>query len=219
VWLKDKSRLSLLCGARVLDLRESLDVLTTISPQVAGQVTFQGANVAVGDTAFVNDHFDAHNRFGGFNMAMRCEWQCDACFVNFQTSVAVGSTKQTINIIGNSIANGGLGLGGFLAQRTNIGTASERDLAIVPELNLMVGVHCGPHCRIFGGYDLLLWNVARPGGLIDANINLNNAPVTVATSGTTFTFAPGTGPNAPSRQFNSQSIIIQGLQMGFEILY
>ncbi|MGE3808048.1 MAG: BBP7 family outer membrane beta-barrel protein [Gemmataceae bacterium] len=215
LWQKNNKQVTLLLGARFLQLRENLAVYTNVNPQTTNQVFFQGNAVDTGTVVTVNDFISASNRFGGFNLAARFECEWDTLFVNLQTGVAVGSTRQEIVLSGGSNSNGVAVDGGFLVQPTNAGTRVKNELGFIPEVNLTIGVKCGSHCRFFGGYDLLLWDVARPGRQIDDRINLDRIPVQVGDS----TYTPNAGPAFPTSLFVSDLIWIQGLHMGLEFTY
>jgi hypothetical protein len=99
--------------------------------------------------------------------------------------MGVGNVKQEVMIQGTTVStlpNGTVvlpnpGVGGLLAQRTNIGTYTRNEFGIVPELGATLGYQVTQHLRLTAGYSFIYWsNVVRPGDQIDTTVNPNLMP-------------------------------------------
>jgi hypothetical protein len=103
-------------------------------------------------------------------------------------------------------------LGGYLAQRTNIGKHHRDHLAVVPEIDLNVGLQLAPRLRVFTGYTFLYTsNVARPGDQIDLAVNPSQGPG--------FTGDPAgklAGSLRPAFTGKTTDFWTQGLSLGLE---
>ncbi len=202
---RDGFRLSLLAGARYLDLLENLDVgLNGIGP--GG--TFTTTSL---------DRFSTRNQFYGGQLGVRAEKDFGKFFASITGNVAIGDMHETVIINGiTGVVGPGVNAttpGGFFAQTTNSGTQHHDMFAVVPQVTLRLGYNLTANVRVFGGYDFLyLSDVVRPGSQIDPRINFNNQAAPVG-GGT------GVGPPLPQAQFNRTDFWAQGFNFGLQLRY
>jgi hypothetical protein len=136
------------------------------------------------------------------------------------TKLAMGSTQQTIKILGSSdhlLANGATvqsTAAGFLATATNIGTHTRSVFSVMPELNLKLGYNITNRCNVYVGYDFLAWTgVARPGEQIDHAVNLTRVPSAAI-------FDPNFGgPANPAPLFRNSDLYVHAFRVGVEWKY
>jgi hypothetical protein len=208
----DWGRLDLIGGFRYVSLQEAIDIGENVTIAANSPIN-PGANFLVSDT------FSTHNEFYGGQVGLRSElywgnWQLD-----LTGKVAVGSTRETVNINGSTgIAQPGtvptFFQGGLLALPTNIGTYSRDRVAVVPEFGLNLGYQLTPHWRIFVGYDIMYWShVARPGAAIDTVVNATQVPRFGGSAATLV------GPARPAFTFNDSGFWAQGANIGIEFRY
>jgi hypothetical protein len=190
-------------GFRGLGLDETLGItenLTSLLPAAPGSI-------------FVQDRFQTHNRFYGGQIGFETELRRGRWFLDLNTKVALGDTRQTVNIAGQTVttdAFGGLitSRGGLLALTTNAGNYSRDRFAVMPEVTLNVGYQVTDWMRLFVGYNFLyLSNVARAGDQINRTVNPTGIPL----NGSTLQ-----GAAQPSFTFHSTDFYAQGVNFGLE---
>jgi hypothetical protein len=132
--------------------------------------------------------------------------------VDLRGKVAIGATTEEINIKGSQILVTPDGqattfAGGLLALPTNMGNFHKDRLAFAPEFNVNVGYDVSQHVSLFVGYDFLFWSqVARPGDLIDAALDVNNIP--------NHEPAPASGQVRPAPTLRQTEVFTQGVNFG-----
>jgi hypothetical protein len=93
---------------------------------------------------------------------------------------------------------------------TNIGTRTNSEFTVVPELTLNAGYEFKPGVRAFVGFNLLYWsNVVRPGDQIDRGIDVSfipNAPMGI----------PATNQIRPAPVIVDSDLWLLGLNFGLE---
>jgi hypothetical protein len=168
-------RVDLLAGFRYLDLEESLDITEDLT-------ALPGRSVPAGTHIIVADHFGTRDQFYGGQLGAVAEFRRGKWFLDLKTKVAIGDTRQTIDIRGNQVitAPGGMQstfTGGLLALNSNIGHFQRDSFSIVPEVGLNVGYQFTDHLRAFVGYNFLFWSdVVRPGDQIDRGLDVTRIP-------------------------------------------
>jgi hypothetical protein len=169
---------------------------------------------APGGMFTVEDRFNVHNRFYGGQIGTITQYQLGQWSFDFITKLAIGNTRQTVDITGSTIINDprtGVSQfnGGLLAQNSNIGHYSRNQFGFVPEVNLNVGYQLTDHCRLYVGYNFLYWtNVVRPGNQIDLAVNTAQLPPPQAG-----------GPARPAFAFHGSDFWAQGVNFGLEFRY
>ncbi|HET6572840.1 MAG TPA: BBP7 family outer membrane beta-barrel protein [Fimbriiglobus sp.] len=197
-------------GYRHLNLREGLRISESL---VSGP---NDAPQPAGTHIFVQDEFRTHNRFHGGQVGYAVGRRWGRIDADARVSVALGVTAQDLDITGSQLvqrpgqATPTAFTGGLLAVGPNLGSFSNDEFSVVPEVTFNVGYLLTPTLRAYVGYNFLYWtNVARPGDQLDRVVDLSfipNAPVT-----------PFSGVNRPQPLFRQTDFWAQGLQLGLEL--
>jgi hypothetical protein len=185
-----------LLGYRYLQLDESVSVsenITGIAPVGAFQI---------------NDRFRTMNQFNGFDMGIMYERCRGPWSIDLLAKLALGNTRQRVDISGSTVIDGvRQNGGGLLAQQSNIGSYSRDRFTILPELGGRVGYQLTHNLKLKLGYTLIFWsNVVRPGDQIDLGVNPNQLP-------------PAVGNGLPARPefiFRDSDYWVQGITFGGE---
>jgi Putative beta barrel porin-7 (BBP7) len=203
-------QLDLLAGFRFLDLREDLNLQT---PDVS--ISSVGSTIA-GTSYNTIDDFQTSNQFYGGQLGARMGYTWERLSVDLTGKVALGSTYQTLNIDGTSVATGASGgspqysPGGIFAQPTNMGHYWAWDFTVVPEAELKVSFQVWHNLRFIAGYDFLYWSsVVRPGAQINRDVNISQS----ALLGTGVL----SGPAQPVAPLTRTDFFTQGLTLGFDL--
>ncbi len=207
---------TLLAGFRYADLRETLHIHNTTKDLLFDNVTI------------LNDSFGTGNQFYGGQIGSRFAFQYERFSLDITGKLALGSTRQTVDIQGditqlgpNPLVPPGLGTfpGGLYAQPSNIGrqttTEFTNQFTVLPSLQLKLAYALTQHLRFFGGYDVMYWGrVVRPGNQIDHNVNLSqNAVLDPNGAGVLV------GPAQPTPLFGHSDFWAQGMTFGVEFSY
>jgi len=168
------------------------------------------------------DKFHAENNFYGGQIGAKFDYNCDSFFLNVKAKVALGALYQKAEIDGEFVTNdfNGFGTtqtfaGGYFALPSNIGQHTKTRFSVLPEVNVNLGYAVTEHLRLQVGYSFLyVSNVLWAGNQIDRNINptqssaINNTPTPVLV-----------GQASPSASLKSESLWVQGLNVGFEFKF
>ncbi len=220
-------RMTLLYGARYLNLTESMDITTNtfLLPGGAGLglILFQGAPIAPPQGVSILDSFKTQNQFIGGQVGFRVEWFGDRWYFKGQGEVALGSIQQAVTINGSTAllsSQGGTVLatapGGFLALASNSGQHNQTAFSVLPSLQAQLAYELIPNsCWLDLGYTFLaVTNTVRPGMTIDRNLNLAQAPAQIGV------VVAGAGPaNAPTVLFHEQTFWAHGISVGLRFTY
>src|SRR5262245_18888290 len=236
--IRDRNRrFDLLGGFRGLDHQESLqseerftvlddNVLIFQKPPVGGIPGPNGDNIAnniinppKGSRVDILDQFDTRNRFYGGQLGGRFQWNFGRLDVDLLGKLAAGVTRQHVTIFGVSTLDqpNQVTPGGVFAQTSNIGTFERSQFAFVPEIGVNAAWNITNHVRARIGYSALYWSaVARPGDMIDRNINPKLIP-----TGQDFdkAFNPAAEQRRPVFQFQDNGFWAHGLNFGVEFHY
>lgn len=192
----------LLFGYRHLRLRDRLaitEVLASLIDDAPG--TFN-----------IFERFDTRNEFHGGEIGLLWEQRSGAWSLELLGRVGLGNTSQTVTIDGATLARSqgqtNFGVGGLLAQRTNIGTHEADEFSVVPELGVTLGYQLTRTVRATFGYTLVYWtNVARAGDQIDLRVNPDLLPPEAD---------PFTGPLVPAFAFQESDFWMQAVSFGLD---
>jgi hypothetical protein len=204
-------RLDILAGVQYLDLRESLKITET--PRFAPTAPFPGL---AGVQFVAGDQFKTRNRFYGPKIGFDATVYDGPFFAELIGSVAIGVTRQTIEISGYQRAlfpdgttaafNGGL----LALPGANIGRHTQTEVSSVSELGFNLGYRIATNVTVFGGYSILYWtNVVRPGRQIDPVLDVNRIP--------NFGTAPAATQVRPTVPFNQTDFWAQGVNLGIRL--
>ncbi len=203
-----------IAGFRYLRLDESLTITENLQVQdLPPDLANRG--LPAGGTIYLQDRFAALNNFYGAQIGLLTELRIKRWFVNLTGKIAFGATQQQVSISGTTTfgipgAPSQTYPAGLLAQGTNSGTHYRTVFSIAPEFGVNLGYQLTDHCRLYVGYDILVWtNVARPGRQIDRNVNPSQLPTVNG---------PGQLVGAPRPAYVNQDSTFwaQGLVAGLE---
>jgi hypothetical protein len=218
LWRDGPSRLVLLAGFRYLTLTEDLTISQATILLPGGTAGFNDQVIGVPTNVGIFDKFGVDNNFYGGQVGAKWEYLSGNFFANGLIKLAIGGVHEDINIGGSSSTSGGgttprSTAGGLLALASNSGHANHDDFAFVPELGVNLGYQFTPVFRAYVGYTFLWWSdVARPGDLINRNINPSLVP-------TSTTFGTNNVPAEPSRSIHQTDFWAQGVNFGVEFRY
>jgi hypothetical protein len=198
-------------GIRYLDLRESLSIGENI--QVLPGVPQFG-----GDQITVLDSFGTQNQFVGGQIGVDAEFNYGTWFADVRGKLAIGSTAQTVDIVGNQLITAPDGTttaasGGLLALSTNIGHHVRYRFGVVPEMGINLGYRVTDNLRLYLGYSFLYWNsLLRPGDQIDRVVDVTKIPNFPVN-------AVPTSAARPAVLFKDSEFWAQGINCGLEFRY
>lgn len=191
-----QSRSDFLTGYRYVQLDEAITISEVLNESSAPNTRFN-----------IEDSFRTTNQFNGWDLGVAYQRQRGHWSLELLGKMALGVTRQTVDIAGSTRINGVPGTGGgLLAQTTNIGSYSRDTFTILPELGANLGFDLTSNLRLKAGYSLIFWsNVVRPGDQIDMDINPNLFPPAI----------PG-GAGRPEFVFRDTDFWVQGASFGGE---
>jgi len=163
-------RIDMLMGIRYARLNEGLSITEDLV-----STTGNPDNLPPGVVIHLNDNFATSNEFFGAELGFLCEWEYRRWSLELLSKLAIGNTRQRVDISGSTTRSEGDPLtkvGGLLAQSTNIGQYSRNEFGVIPEIGVTLGYQVTKRLRATFGYTLLYWSsVARPGDQIDLAVN------------------------------------------------
>ncbi len=224
---KGVRRTDVLYGVRWTSLDESLQVTEDLQEFTSITAT----PPTLGDDLDVFDRFATENTFLGGEIGYETEWEYRRWSLNLLSKVAIGNTRQRVDINGETVLdNGAPQTGGLLAQRYvhpgddgipgnaddfvvgNIGTYERDEFSMIPELGLTMGYNLTERLKLTAGYTLIYWsNVVRPGDQIDIDVNANLIPRDGGTDSTTVV-----PRDHPRFEFRQTDLWAQFLRLGAE---
>ena len=197
-----RSRLDFMAGYRFARLREGLVIRELLFSQ----------DVDVPEDFDLRDSFRTTNEFHGGEIGFLWETCRRRWNLELLTRLAVGNARQEVTIGGSTLItpegeDPSLFTGGLLAQRSNIGTRSRDQLAILPEISATLGYQLTPCLRLTTGYTFVYFsNVVRPGEQIDRDVNTTLIPPEESF----------TGPLRPQFAFNCTDYWAHGVNLGLD---
>ncbi|HMF17549.1 MAG TPA: BBP7 family outer membrane beta-barrel protein [Gemmataceae bacterium] len=171
-------------GYRYQELRENVLIFNSLTALDSLVIPF---NDTVPGVSTVNryDQFGTQNRFNGGQLGMRSALHFGRVALMLDGKLALGETRETINIFGTSsspnaeTAFRGLPVsnGGVLAVPSNSGIHSKQEFGYIPEVDLNLGFQVTRSVRLFSGISWMYWNhVVRPGDQITNVIDTRQVP-------------------------------------------
>jgi hypothetical protein len=198
-----------------------------------GQVTVIGVNtipgiqniagipVVNGSAVRIVDDIRTRNMFNGFNTGLRGEVRKGMWSFSASGKLAFGYMKEIVDVNGytlitpaaNGTQGGGKAYGGLFANAATIGHFSHDTFAVIPEVNLNLGMAVTRNLTMFIGYNFLyVNNVLRPASELTPYVNTATVP-----------FSPNYGaagrPNVVPVRFNQDDFWLQGLNTGFTVRF
>jgi hypothetical protein len=196
--------LDLLVGYRYGRFTESLSVNSSTT-FVSG---FSTPNNTVSDAA---DLFSTANSFNGAEVGFAAKTRYCRASLELLGKLAIGSTQSNVTVGGSTVVTAPdqtpvRSNGGFLALPSNIGEYQQNSFTMIPEVGFTLGYDFTCRLKATVGYTLVYWSrVARPGDLVDFNLNPSQFP-------------PNTlrGLASPQFKFVTTDFWAQGLSVGLD---
>jgi len=170
-------------------------------------------------TLDIADRFVTTNRFNGGNFGIRAEARYGMFTFATRAMVGIGQMHQTLRIRGvTSFQNTDTGRSGFAyaglyANASNVGTYTNDEFAVIPDINATVGINLTKCLSMYVGYNVIYLNRAiRPGTQLNPLIDASTVPFS-----TTYG-AAGTIPSA-MKPLIQQEYWLQGASFGFAFKY
>lgn len=195
-------------GWRYFNMNETLSILAT---STAGSNPFPFPLPPGRIESF--DNFATRNVFNGGEFGLAANWLMRRFVLSADTRVALGGMFQSLDIYGrtSAISRGYVASypGGLLAQPTNIGHYTRTVFAVIPQIDLKLGYQLLPSLRMNVGYNFTyISNVLRPGNQIDTTVNSSQ-----------IADLPVDGPHRPAASFNGSGVWLQGVTLGFDLMF
>lgn len=193
-------KLDWVLGYRYMKLKDSIGIhedLTSLDTANPG-------------TFVIEDDFSTKNTFHGVEVGAIYEAGNGPLLLEAFSKIAIGNNHETVSINGFSDITE-LGLlerfpGGVLAQRTNIGSYSRDELALIPQLGMTLGWRVTRRFTLTAGYTLVYFsNVVRAGDQISTDVNPNLFPPEAT---------PFSGPLRPEFAWRESDFWAHGLSFG-----
>lgn len=209
-----------LAGLRYLDLDQSFNVQEVSTPLGTNVIPFNGALAITNpDKVRITDQFHTTNRFFGAQVGARSAWEYDLLTVSVGAKVAVGTTHETLEVVGQSEALTSAGKtvatsrGGFLTNTGNIGSFSRDAFTIVPEADLKVALKLTQNLSAHLSYSFLYWSdVTNPTDQITRTVDLRRIP-------TSAVFDPTVISRTTTGQLIPANYWANSLQFGFTLKF
>jgi len=189
---------------------------TQITPAVVG---IGGVGLISPVIVNISDRVVATNRFNGGNIALRGEVRYGMFTVSGVGKLGVGNMHQILRVRGVTsyespiTQQAGFSVGGLYANATNIGTHDNDEFAVIPELNMTLGVNLTKSVSMFLGYNAIyVSRVARPGSQLNQVIDASTVPFSA-------TFGNTGGVRATQQLFVQDDFWLHGLSAGFTFRY
>lgn len=166
---------------------------------------------ATGNEFRILDSFKTENSFLGGEFGLRGRRQKGPISVDLGVNVALGATRQELDVSGYTAISTGTGTtlspSGLYAQPTNSGSWDETTFSVVPSLEVALGYETANGWRFSVGYDVIYWtNVLRAAEQIDFTVHPDQLP-------------PAVTPNSatrPSVLLHESDYFAQGLSFAIE---
>lgn len=150
------------------------------------------------------DQWKTQNRFFGWQIGGKFEYRSGQFFVNNVTKLALGSTCINTATEGSLLDTSGptpkFSPGGIFTNAANLGHGRFQRVAVVPDVQVNIGLVLLPNLRTYLGYNFLYWSsILEPGNMIDTRLDLASQD-----------------PKVPVNLRNTSEFWAQGLSWGVE---
>jgi hypothetical protein len=167
-------RMDLLLGYQFARLDESLDISNLLTDADPNNL------IPDGTTLFNSDSFVTRNEYHAFAIGAAAQYEMGVWRLDVMGKIGLGTMRQKVTITGLSVIdNPPLGTPdavnqvGLLAQGANLGTFTNDEFSVSPELNVRLMYHVTSCLDVSVGYTFVYWsNVAHSGEQIDPNLQV-----------------------------------------------
>lgn len=205
-------------GFRYLGLRDDIQITDTSTIGPAGLSFFNGQPVTTGDVLTRSDLFRTLNNFYGPQLGIQTAVRRNNIEISGRAALAMGATVESLTVRGNTTLTNTTGVttttpGGLLALGSNSRSVTRYDFAVVPEMDLTLGVWVIPQARLSVGYNFLYCSsVIRPGDQFDRAISQTQLP-------TSPLFDPTVPATRPAPLFKATDFWIQGINFALLVTF
>jgi hypothetical protein len=200
---------NILVGFRQNTLEEGLDLQVTSAGNPNG--FFNGA--ANTGPITLNDRFNTRNYFYGGQLGFQFEYRFRALYLDYDTRIAMGVMHRMLDVNGTSTAGAVTVPGGLFAATTNMGTKTDNDFGVIPQIHLAAGWQAAACLRFFVGFDFMyMTSVVRPGDQIDNVVNPALVPFRPE-------FGAAVGTARPAPRFVTSDYWTTGVSFGMTLRY
>jgi hypothetical protein len=207
-------------GFRYLNLRDDLTLSQSSNVLSGGVGFFNGQPISPGGVVSLSDDIRTLNQFYGGQIGVKAGLVWWRFTLNGAAKVALGSMREEANLTGSATAfnptfnTTQTAPGGLYVLGTNSGAYNRNIVAVVPEGNLNFAVEITSQVKVMIGYSILyLSDVARPGNLIDREVNRTQLP-------SSQTFNPSVpGPQRPGFTWSGTDFWAQGINIGLSLRF
>lgn len=194
-------RIDFVGGYQYTHLNDRLNITSTYTDNIIGNGTTDGTVITRAD------RFQGVNEFHGGQLGTLSEFNRGKWNLSAGTKFGLGNMHQTVRVAGTTTtvtpapANTTTTVDrGWFAQTSNIGNQSRNSFTFIPQIDLTLGYTLRRNIRAEVGYSMIVFtDVALAGSHVDTNIDSLNL---------------GANPNAPARNFVTDSLVLHGLNLG-----
>lgn len=164
-----------------------------------------------------SEAFRTRNQFYGAQIGAHTHYRADRWSADLLLKFAVGAMNTTVERTGATTAFfPGLPPqtlpGALLVQPSNLGTRSDTQTVVIPELTFNLGYQLTDNLQLFVGYNfMLISTVYRPGATIDPSVNPASVPFLGA--------IPRDISSRPAPVMLSDNFWVQGINFGLTFTY
>lgn len=167
----------------------------------------------------IADRFVTTNKFNGGNLGFKAEARYGMFTFSTRAMVGIGQMHETLRIRGvtsfQNTDNGrsGFAYGGLYANASNIGTYTNDEFCIIPDLNATVGINLTKSLSMYVGYNVIYISKSiRPGNQLNPVIDASTVP---------FSQTYGAAGSIPGvmKPMIQQEYWLQGASFGFAFKY
>ena len=156
------------------------------SVRAAHQLTVEqlGGQIPQGSQVSTVDLFEVENEFHGGFFGVSAVAEDGRLTWRLLTKVAFGNMNQQATVSGSTVTSvppptpsSSTAPFGLLALPTNIGSVDRDEFAVVPEINLSVGMKLTRNIQVTVGYNFIYWSkIALAGDIVDTTIDTSQIP-------------------------------------------
>ena len=202
-------RLDAYLGYRAFSFDEELVIREQLNPNSTSGFFPAGTQIDL------TDRFATENSFHGVEFGLLHTWQKQRWVFEASTRVALGNIRQRVIIDGSTVTtvpgnDPFVQPYGLLAAPSNIGEYERDRFGVLTDTRLEIGYWVSCRWKLQAGYNLLFLNsVVRPGPHIDTTLNTTQIDPLVTDA----------GPARPRFDWNDESLLLHGLNVGAEFRF
>jgi hypothetical protein len=167
-------RFDLIVGYQFARIDESLIISDLLTDANAGNL------IPDGTTQAITDSFVTRNEYHAASVGAAAQFERGCLRLDLLGKIGFGNMQETVTIFGQTVTDtpplgspDNVQQFGLLAQGVNIGTFSQDQFTVSPEINVKLVYHVTPCVDVAAGYTFLYWsNLAQPGRQMDLDLRV-----------------------------------------------